>query len=248
MDILYIGKHNKMFNVEQHSHIYGEIIYCTGGEGTFINRNNEETRYSQGNAILVPPNYVHSNTSGQGFSNFFMAVTNTNQKMPPGIVCIQDNERQDLYKCIEQAHFYFNCKTENREAILGSLSELILHYLMLFSGRSGHSRYTNEIKQHIISNFSQPDYRPSDFILQLPFNCEYLCKKFTLEVGMSPSQYLSKIRISHAKKMLHQQQEYGLSIKEISIACGFFDPLYFSRVFKTATGISPSKFSQEKNT
>ena len=97
----------------------------------------------------------------------------------------------------------------------------------------------------VIKNFyiSDASYRPADFIKTLPFNPEYISKKFAKETGNSPARQLMQMRIGPAKKMLRQQRVYGLTVKEIAATCGFADALYFSRVFKAATGKSPSEYA-----
>ncbi|MNZ50740.1 HTH-type transcriptional activator Btr [compost metagenome] len=49
-------------------------------------------------------------------------------------------------------------------------------------------------------------------------------------------EYISKIRIQNAKVLL---QETDLNIQEISASVGITDSLYFSKLFKNVTGISP---------
>lgn len=245
MEIIYIGKHNKMFTVEQHKHQYGEIVYCTAGVGTFTDEEGSVTHYQKGTLVLIPPGILHSNTSSEGFANFFLAISGI-ERLPSKIVCVADNERGDLFSIIEQAYFYFNCKTANRNTILASQGELIFHYLTLLSGAKNFSQYTELILQSIVDNFSDATYRPADFIKTLPFNPEYLSKKFARETGKSPTQQLMNMRLSHAKRLLRQQQSYGLIIKEIASACGFADALYFSRVFKAAVGKSPSEYTLTK--
>jgi AraC-like DNA-binding protein len=58
-------------------------------------------------------------------------------------------------------------------------------------------------------------------------------------MGVSPLKYLTQIRISHAKRLLRLKQRSGMSIQEIAWLSGFQDSLYFSRVFKKATGVAP---------
>lgn len=57
----------------------------------------------------------------------------------------------------------------------------------------------------------------------------------------SVMQYIKRIRIEKAKKLL---QETELSITEISEQIGFMDYNYFMRVFKKETGISCKEFRQ----
>lgn len=64
---------------------------------------------------------------------------------------------------------------------------------------------------------------------------------FKTYTGVSAMEYLEKIRINKAKDLL---ADSTLSIKEISDAVGYSNPLYFSTVFKKVTGMSPSAFKR----
>ena len=59
--------------------------------------------------------------------------------------------------------------------------------------------------------------------------------------GMSPKQYLIQLRMNRALELLTKNE---LSVKEISLACGFTDEKYFSRAFKKKYGYSPSQFKK----
>lgn len=54
-----------------------------------------------------------------------------------------------------------------------------------------------------------------------------------------PKRYLLLLRVEKAKDMLVSS---GLSVNDIAAACGFTDPFYFSRVFKSITGVAPSDY------
>ncbi len=62
---------------------------------------------------------------------------------------------------------------------------------------------------------------------------------FKSAVGVSPGKYITDIRIRQAKYLLDFSD---LNVNEISSAVGFEDALYFSRVFKKYTGVSPQKY------
>jgi two-component system response regulator YesN len=59
------------------------------------------------------------------------------------------------------------------------------------------------------------------------------------ESGRGFSDLLIEYRIEKAKELL---REPGASIKQVSAACGYPDPNYFSRLFKKVTGSTPSSF------
>lgn len=67
----------------------------------------------------------------------------------------------------------------------------------------------------------------------------YFRRLFNEILGMSPSEYLTKLRMENASLLLYRTD---ISIKEIAYRVGFADQLYFTRVFTKFYGVSPSKF------
>lgn len=71
----------------------------------------------------------------------------------------------------------------------------------------------------------------------------YFRKIFILKFGMSPNQYITSKRISQAKAIIDSGNFH--SVKQISEAVGYTDPLYFSRAFKKKYGVSPLNMIKE---
>ena len=59
------------------------------------------------------------------------------------------------------------------------------------------------------------------------------------ELQMTYSDYIASLRIQRAKELLRDE---SLSIQEIAEQVGYNDYFYFTKVFKKAQGISPSKY------
>jgi len=81
----------------------------------------------------------------------------------------------------------------------------------------------------------------------MPFHYDYLRKLFKKEVGVSPLEYLTELRMKSAETLLTAMWTNEYSITEIAQMCGFADSLYFSRVFKKHFGCAPSNYAQKKN-
>lgn len=67
----------------------------------------------------------------------------------------------------------------------------------------------------------------------------YFQRNFKQIVNHTPVQYLLTIRMNNAVSLL-ETTDY--TIAEISSMIGYEDPLYFSRLFRKAKGISPSVY------
>lgn len=60
--------------------------------------------------------------------------------------------------------------------------------------------------------------------------------------GMSPTEYLTGIRMESAKRMLEQNR---YKIKEVASAVGYRDEFYFSHMFHRVVGVSPTLYMKQ---
>ena len=67
----------------------------------------------------------------------------------------------------------------------------------------------------------------------------YLHRIFRTQLGMTPGNYLAKIRIEESKLLL---RDGTLSMGEISLRMGFSSQQHFSRQFRTVAGMTPSEY------
>lgn len=67
----------------------------------------------------------------------------------------------------------------------------------------------------------------------------YLSKIFKEEIGLNFNNYLNKVRIEHAKRLLLND---NVDLISIAALVGYEDQSYFSKVFKRITGVTPKKF------
>ena len=63
--------------------------------------------------------------------------------------------------------------------------------------------------------------------------------KFKEHTGKTIKEYVTDVRISHAKDYLVGTT---WSIEQIAENCGYQNPMFFSRVFKQVTGVSPTQW------
>ncbi|MDI4649762.1 AraC family transcriptional regulator [Cohnella hashimotonis] len=75
----------------------------------------------------------------------------------------------------------------------------------------------------------------------LNYSVPHLSSYFKLRTGLSPIDYLIKVRIEKAAALL---RETDASLKEIAAGVGYQDPGYLGRLFKKYKGVSPISFRE----
>ena len=95
------------------------------------------------------------------------------------------------------------------------------------------------IERYVQNNFMSADLRLKSIAKHFGYSEKYLSKLFFRYTGMRFGSYLMNLRINAACGFM---QEGKTAVKEIAFACGFADPLYFSKVFKAKMGVTPSDF------
>ncbi len=103
---------------------------------------------------------------------------------------------------------------------------------------SSSSQYVLNAIKYIQFNYSH-DISIDDVAKSVGVSRSHLYRVFMFNVGKSPIDYLTEYRINEACKLLRAG---NLSIAEVAVSVGFFDQFYFSRVFKRAKGVPPSKY------
>jgi two-component system response regulator YesN len=93
----------------------------------------------------------------------------------------------------------------------------------------------------LINEFYQSGITLDEIAGKLNVTPEYLGTQFHRELGVNFSQYIRERRIKKAKGLLIGTH---LKLYEIARQVGYTDPKYFSRVFKEATGLLPTKYRQ----
>lgn len=97
-------------------------------------------------------------------------------------------------------------------------------------------------KQYIQLNYAK-DIDLDEVSKHLQISSYYFSKLFKKKTGKNFIEYLTEIRMEHAKVLLKNSSK---SMKEICMEVGYCDPNYFSRTFKKNVGVSPTEYKEEK--
>ncbi|QTH42529.1 response regulator [Cohnella sp. LGH] len=126
-----------------------------------------------------------------------------------------------------------NAREELRADLLHIVSCLCDH-------RQGYAnkRTIQAVIDDIERNFQQ-DITLGDLAAKFYLNASYLSQLFKSETGETFSNYVIKLRIEKAKRLLGDP---NMKIQDISELVGYGDPKYFGQLFKRMTGMLPSEY------
>ncbi len=135
-------------------------------------------------------------------------------------------------------------REKNHSAIADSLLGAIYEYLLKLSEGSSKYEFVQRFKDILALNLSDPALDIGMESSKMGVSFDYMRHCFKEEMGKTPLEYLTHLRIRQAKRYLRQSRFY--SIGEIAYLCGFSDRYYFSRCFKKQTGISPKEYRENR--
>ena len=133
-------------------------------------------------------------------------------------------------------HFIDLCSAYLSELLL-LISRNVTEYSF---GKYSSSKEFQKIVEYINNNFNKP-LNFNDVALEFNLSVSWLTRLFNKHLNTSPKKYLTQFRMEKAKIMLNSTNR----INDIALSVGYDDPLYFSRLFRKNTGISPSEYRKQ---
>ena len=216
----------------------GKTYYITAGQSFLIRPFTEVHYYPDEND---PWEYTWIEFSGEGFLLLLDKIKFCESD------CVIDYIKPELilplydYLCsikhlTGRALFYSTPKN----AVLAILS--VYSDLFPISGqRMCEIIYFDSARAIIRSSYHRAEFGLESICRELNISRVTLHRSFTKSCGISPGAYLAEYRIERAKELLNR----GVAVKAAALSCGFTDPLYFSKAFRKAYGISPREFSKK---
>lgn len=192
-----------------------------------------------GNFIVVSPPYCEYRAEGADLLRVFIEQPLTPLK---DFVSFKDGSGI-IALAAQEAKKFLNC--ENGDSVLQALGNLLINYVNFYAGKQKYSPAVELVREDISKNVSNPAYALEDFLKRLPLSYDYVRKLFQKEVGVTPREYLEGLRMELAASILSSgvaNKYSNYSVSQVAEACGFAEPLYFSRVFKKHFGVSPSEY------
>lgn len=240
-----------------HTHQRIEINYVKKGT-CLLHLENECIPFRKGEIMIILPQVSHTFEAGAGgttlmqlefLPEIFSSLDNSNAagKISSIVDAIQGHRlikivgdrmlmrvvQRIIYE-LRSKEYYYNYLVVMHYA---ELLTLIYRYIQNFYP----APCTNESLKKALAYIHHHYHTPltvKEISRHVNISERYLRKLFSTHLHRSPLEYLNSLRIDKAVELLGNTE---MSVKEISFACGFASPPYFSRLFKRQTGKSPGK-------
>lgn len=229
-----------------------QLIYVSAGEGHFI-LDGREVIVPAGNMVLYQPKqeqryyFLGEDKSQYWFVHFTGRVVKNilkHYEIPLDGYVLHTGlsyAYEDLFKrmrdeLVECAWGYEEALTYLFRELLIEMNRRMHENVMRISGFVQDE--IDQAKDYFRDHYNEP-ISIEQYAASRNMSTSWFRKNFTLAVGESPKEYILSLRIRNAQVLLETTDG---TIGEIARIVGYDNPLYFSRVFRRAKGVSPQKY------
>ena len=230
-----------------------ELIYVDHGEMD-VTVDDETYHMQKYDLMLYHPGQKHSLETTEDSSCSYMSIAFT---MDTGIKGNLKNRvfhtRKDMYQTLTRFMKAIQEDTPlNMELAMLHLKEVLI-LLYQFDGEEKPDGQETTLQSHyddtmlneilvFIHNNVYASYTVEDLCQKFSISRSSLQALFRANLGMTPKQYISELKLNEAKKLISQHEH---TISQVSDLLGFTSIHYFSRRFKSYFGIAPSEYARE---
>lgn len=227
-----------------HRHTSYEVILNREGTGSITIGDRTEP-FFPGSIHVIPPDTPHIKESKDGFRDIFlrteMLYPNTVQTTQHNGLSLSDDSQKTMDTMLELLVFRYCLHNEN-DSVLLAMYDLTLRLLDEFCVKTVYDPVVESLIRRLMLSFHDPEFSATAILHESGYHIDHIRRLFIAATGKTPGAYLKELRINHAKRLLLERKNSHLSIADIGLLCGYYDAKYFSRVFKSVTGVSPADY------
>ncbi|HEX3021306.1 MAG TPA: AraC family transcriptional regulator [Lachnospiraceae bacterium] len=236
------------FSFPPHLHPYVEMVYIKEGS-IEVTINGDSRILQEGEAAICFPNDIHGFCSITGskimtfifspeITGSYFGIRNDKTLENPFIpASIMDKELCSLLLLLHDEYVNSN----NRYVIKGLLYTILGKldsYFILKSSSHSYSSTIQSLLKYVEMHYHE-NLTLDSISKDLGFSKFYLSRIFSNKIGYQFNDYINRLRINRAQKLLN---ETDLPITTIALECGFESQRNFNRIFKELTSRTPTEF------
>ena len=222
------------------------LIYVNAGTLTFFDGDNQ-IEAGTGNVVILSANTPHkySNMGKDKLSYFWVHFTGNEvvsrlceydlQFLPAVYETASGNHIHQRFQSIFDA---FSKRDLHLDRELSALFERLLITVSRSIVRGERTSTLSRSVKYIGANYNT-DIKIAELAEIEHLSVSRYNYLFKEQMGMPPTKFILRLRMSSAKELLGSTD---LPVKQIGIMCGYPDPHFFSKTFKSFFGVSPAEY------
>ena len=248
---------SKTVLTEAHNHNYYEYFIITSGE--IVHQVNGKSKLLKtGSMVLIRPTDLHSYQTSEEQSCKMINVSFSTRyfealqayfansviddmlaaEYPPTIILSQPR-----LIAIKKKHYLLNVNLSRDEliALFKTLAVDVLSYFILEYHTQNQQNH-EKMLQTVLKQMNTPENIEEGLpalIRYSGFSHGHLCRIMKSEIGMTPKQFITDLRLQYAANLLTTSD---FDILSISMRLGFSSLSHFITIFKKKYGCTPSKY------
>jgi len=236
-----------------HTHKHMEIFYVIGGKGQFLICG-EHYPVSANNLVIINPDVPHTELSinSQPLEYIVLGIEGielaTVGKSDAQFNILDHFESVDISGCLRNILRETEQKNPGYKDVCQAYMEILIIRLMRSTSLAATAepqavsgnRQCAAARRYIELHFKEA-LTLDQIAEEVHVNKYYLSHTFKQEYGISPINYMIRLRIDESKYLL---SETDLSLSQIAQLLGFSSLSYFSQVFRRTQATSPLEYRQ----
>ncbi len=261
----HIKNAGRSFQIPVHWHDELEIIYVKSGCLT-VSISGESYIGNAGDVFVVSPGNLHLMGAQTGTVDYFtflfplkyisfrtddMLNDKLLEPLNSGQLMISPRVRGTAKELCEQLIAIYVAKNNESESkitaqiktkiiLLQFILEMWKQGFVIENDTSGRNMVEKEMVSYVQQNFTGK-ISLKEFGEQFHLSEKYISRYFKEHFHIALSQYVTYLRLEHAKQLL---QDTDIPITEVAMQSGYQNVSYFIRSFKKAYGVSPLKYKK----
>ncbi len=267
--IYHIKNAGRSFQIPVHWHDEFEIIYVKSGS-LLVSISGENYIGKSGDVFVVSPGNLHFMGSQTGTVDYFTFLFPLKyisfrsndilddkllEPLNNGHLMISPRVKNTAKELCEQLIEIDLAKNDERESIITAqikTKTVLLQFILEMwkkgfvteNDTSGRNTVEKEMVSYIQQNFTGT-ISLKEFGEQFHLSEKYISRYFKEHFHITISQYVTYLRLKHAKQLL---QDTDIPVTEIAMQSGYQNISYFIRSFKKTYEVSPLQYRKNKLT
>ncbi len=235
-------KEGEFVNYTNYSNCY-ELIICLDEQAT-VKFHNSDFYEASGYIRFLPLRkekitYIYHNIKSGAYIDIFFQ---TGSELPTEAFCKNYSANKNLPALFTKLYNTYQKKKTGYYNLCLSIFYEILSEIQKTDEQHPHMAHRNKLQpavDHIHKYYCDPDLSYTQLAELCSVSYTYFKKLFISVYGVTPSDYVKRLRIQKACDLLLTMH---FSISQIAEMCGYSNVYYFSRVFKAEIGTPPSEY------